>query len=184
MIKEFIEIGGVLLIPIIVFFVAVSIYPLDNQETNFLLSVHALNNNLTISNVSQSYPTYILSIASVSNLRGGFRGEAFVKNVEIEEVNGVKVLILESEYDNKTVYIALVNPANISEESVKIIKNRLVAAEGVLIKKDGKSIILAKLIVLSEKKDSHVREGFIQCIYKKKCEELCKEIIRKRSGKD
>jgi len=176
MIRDLVELGLILLIPLVVFYVALSIYPFDNQETNFLISVNASNQNITIPNITESYPTYISSLISAPSYRGEYRGNATIEEVDVEEIENTKVLILRVVSGDKIIYVALINPEDINISLIKNFINKSIVFEGVLVKKGDKYIVLAKSIAIIEKKD---KEPLVYCVYKKKHKEICREYISK-----
>jgi len=176
MIRDLMELGIILLIPLVVFYVALSIYPFDNQETNFLISVNASNQNITVPNISESYPAYISSLISAPSYRGEYRGNATIEEVEVEEIENIKILILRVASGDKIIYVALINPEDINVSLIKSLINKSIVFEGVLVKKGDKYIVLAKSIAVIEKKD---KEPLIHCISKRKHKEICREYISK-----
>ncbi|MGC9149256.1 MAG: hypothetical protein ACP5GI_07455 [Sulfolobales archaeon] len=173
---DLVELGIILLIPLVVFYVALSIYPFDNQETNFLISVNASNQNITVPNITESYPAYISSLISAPSYRGEYRGNATIEEVNVENIKNTKVLILRVVSGEKVIYVALINPEDINISLIKSLINKSIVFEGVLVKKGDKYIVLAKSIAVIEKRG---KEPLVYCVYKKKYREICREYISK-----
>ena len=181
--RDLLEIIGVIILPIIIFYVAYSLYPLDESETNFILSASASQ----ISNISQapiqriesntSYPAYVSSVVSLPMLSKEVSGKGVVKKIWRGEFRDKYSLIAEIESsDNKTYYVILIG-AEDQNINMSDILDKQVFYQGVEIEKEHGGIVIAKIIVIPEKTSGkdQVKTKFM-CIAKGHEKSRCREV--------
>ncbi|MCI4456875.1 MAG: hypothetical protein JHC19_02195 [Desulfurococcaceae archaeon] len=143
--KRYIDMIFAIIFPLIIFLIALSIYPIEAGEASVLNEIAGSQTNVSI-----EYPAYVSALIPVSGYKGVVKGEEVIKDVRLRFFDKKSFLEIYITIDDEEARIIIVNPNITSAEISKLIGAKTYFI-GKMIKMRGKDYILTAEAMVYEK---------------------------------
>jgi hypothetical protein len=134
-----------IIFPLIIFLIALSIYPIEAGEASVLNEIAGSQTNISI-----EYPAYVSALIPVSGYKGVVKGEGVIKDVRLRFFDKKSFLEIYITIDDEEAHIIIINPNITSAEISKLVGTKTYFI-GKMIKMRGKDYILTAEAMIYEK---------------------------------